>query len=121
MKGLSPYTIPERPRPVRKNSAGTQLYGPSGAGIWAAPTLDYRRRALYVGTSNGYIDVPDSGSSDAIIAFDLDTGKRRWSTQLLAGDLNCSVRGATDAERMIDCPGSIPNPNDDVSGSWLRD
>ena len=73
------YTIPERPRPVRKNSAGTQLYGPAGAGIWAAPTLDYRRRALYVGTSNGYIDVPDSGSSDAVIAFDLDTGKRRWS------------------------------------------
>ena len=111
------YTIPERPRPVRKNSAGTQLYGPAGAGIWAAPTLDYRRRALYVGTANGYIDVPDSGSSDAIIAFDLDTGKRRWSTQLLAGDLNCAVRGATDAERMIDCPGFKQNPNDDVSGS----
>ena len=109
------YTIPERPRPVRKNSAGTQLYGPSGAGVWAAPTLDYRRRVIYVGTANGYIDVPDSGSSDAVIAFDLDTGKRRWSTQLLAGDLNCGVLEAT--ERRIDCPGFIQNPNDDVSGS----
>ena len=101
------YTIPERPRPVRKNSAGTQLYGPSGAAIWAAPTLDYRRRALYVGTSNGYIDVPDSGSSDAVIAFDLDTGKRRWSTQLLANDQNCGGDGTTDAERAINCPGHI--------------
>ena len=55
------YTIPERPRPVRKNSAGTQLYGPSGAGVWVAPTLDYKRRALYVGTSNGYINVPGRG------------------------------------------------------------
>ena len=111
------YTIPERPRPVRKNSAGTQLYGPSGAAIWAAPTLDYRRRALYVGTSNGYIDVPDSGSSDAVIAFDLDTGKRRWSTQLLANDQNCGGDGTTDAERAINCPGHIRNRNDDVSGS----
>ena len=101
------YTIPERPRPVRKNSAGTQLYGPAGAGIWAAPTLDYRRRALYVGTSNGYIDVPDSGSSDAIIAFDLDTGKRRWSTQLRAGDFH----------RLDSAVAHQEDRNDDVSGS----
>ncbi len=101
------YTIPERPRPVRKNSAGTQLYGPAGAGIWAAPTLDYRRRALYVGTSNGYIDVPDSGSSDAVIAFDLDTGKRRWSTQLLAGDFH----------RLDSAVAHQEDRNDDVSGS----
>ncbi len=111
------YTIPERPRPIRKNSAGTQLYGPSGAGVWAAPTLDYRRRVLYVGTANGYINVPDSGSSDAVIAFDLDTGKRRWSTQLLAGDLNCGGGGGTAAERRINCPGFIQPSNDDVSGS----
>ena len=109
------YTIPERPRPVRKSPAGTQLYGPAGAGIWAAPTLDYRRRVLYVGTANGYINVPDSGSTDAVIAFDLDTGKRRWSTQLLAGDLNCVEGGTTDAERS--CSRATRNPNDDVSGS----
>jgi polyvinyl alcohol dehydrogenase (cytochrome) len=90
------YTIPERPRPVRKNSAGTQLYGPSGAAIWAAPTLDYRRRVLYVGTSNGYIDVPDSGSSDAVIAFDLDTGKRLWWHQLTSMDAF-----------LVGCPGRI--------------
>ena len=117
------YTIPERPRPIRKNSAGTQLYGPAGASIWVAPTLDYRRRVLYVGTSNGYINVPDAGSSDAVIAFDLDTGKRRWSTQLLANDLNCGGGGATAAELRINCPGYISSSfpgsgaNDDVSGS----
>ena len=117
------YTIPERPRPVRKNSAGTQLYGPSGAGVWVTPTLDHKRGALYVGTSNGYINVPDSGSSDAIIAFDLDTGKRRWSTQLLANDLNCGGGGTTDAELRINCPGYMNDvfkgsgANDDVSGS----
>ena len=117
------YTIPERPRPVRKNSAGTQLYGPSGAGVWVTPTLDPKRGALYVGTANGYINVPDSGSSDAIIAFDLDTGERLWSTQLLANDLNCGGGGTTDAELRINCPGYMNDvfkgsgANDDVSGS----
>ena len=121
------YTIPERPRPIRKNSAGTQLYGPAGAGVWVAPTLDLKRGAVYVGTSNGYINVPDSGSSDAIIAFDLDTGERRWSTQLLANDQNCGGGGLTDADHRINCPGFVGvleatralggNPNDDVSGS----
>ena len=109
------YTIPERPRPIRKNSIGTQLYGPAGAGVWAAPTLDYKRGVLYVGTANGYIDVPDAGSSDAIIAFDIDTGERRWSTQLLAGDLNCPGL-LSDARRTL-CPGFVMTANDDVSGS----
>lgn len=111
------YVIPERPRPVRKNSAGTQLYGPAGAGVWVTPTLDYKRGALYVGTANGYIAVPDSGSSDAIIAFDLDTGRRLWSSQLLANDFNRGGCGTTDAEQRINCPGFAPGPNDDVSGS----
>ena len=111
------YTIPERPHPVRKNAAGIQLYGPSGAGIWSAPTLDLKRRAVYVGTANGYINVPDQGSSDAVIAFNLDTGERLWSTQLLAGDQNCKYFGMPDAIARIDCPGHIQGPNDDVSGS----
>ena len=94
------YTIPERPGAVRRNYAGVQQYGPSGAGVWATPTLDIKRRAIYVGTANGYINVPDHGSSDAVIAFDLDTGARRWSTQLLAGDQNCGVSTMSEAE----CP-----------------
>jgi polyvinyl alcohol dehydrogenase (cytochrome) len=111
------YAIPERPRPIRKNSAGTQLYGPAGAGVWVTPTLDYKRGALYVGTANGYIAVPDSESNDAIIAFDLDTGRRLWSTQLLANDFNKGGCGTTAAELRINCPGFTAGPNDDISGS----
>ena len=111
------FSIPERPRPVRTNSAGTQLYGPAGAGIWVTPTLDYKRGALYVGTGNAYINVPDSGSTDAVIAFDLDTGRRLWSTQLLANDSAPGGCGRTGAERRINCPGFTTGPNDDVSGS----
>jgi len=31
------FTIPEGPKPVRMNTQGVQLYGPSGAGIWSSP------------------------------------------------------------------------------------
>ncbi len=79
------YTIPEEPRPVRKNKVGTQLWGPSGAGVWNSPTLDLKRRALYVGTGDNYSDPPNE-TSDAIIAFDMDTGKMLWSQQFTEGD-----------------------------------
>ncbi len=111
------HTIPELPRPVRRNYLDVQQYGPSGAGVWAAPTLDMQRRALYVGTANGYINVPDHGSSDAVIAFDLDTGERLWSTQLLAGDQNCGLSAMSEEDARVECPGYASGPNDDVSGS----
>jgi len=74
------YTIPEKPKPIRKNSAGTQLWAPAGAAIWQSPTIDTRRRAIYVGTGDAYTE-PAAKTSDAIIAFDLDTGKMMWSFQ----------------------------------------
>jgi polyvinyl alcohol dehydrogenase (cytochrome) len=74
------YTIPEKPKPVRKNSLGTQLWGPAGAAVWVSPTIDVKRRALYVGTGDAYTE-PAAKTSDAIIAFDIDTGKMLWSFQ----------------------------------------
>ena len=52
------YTIPDPPTPGKKKESGVQLYGPSGAAIWSAPTLDLKRKALYVGTGNSYSDPP---------------------------------------------------------------
>src|SRR5262245_3037206 len=34
------YTIPEAPKPRGKSATGTQLWGPAGAGVWSAPTID---------------------------------------------------------------------------------
>ncbi len=48
------FTIPDEPRPTTKNDRGTQLYGPSGAGVWSAPLLDPDRNRVYVGTGNNY-------------------------------------------------------------------
>src|SRR5258707_15246008 len=44
------YTIPEAPRPTKRNAVGTQLYGPSGAAVWSAPTIGCQRQASYVAT-----------------------------------------------------------------------
>ena len=68
------YTIPEAPYPTSKNAIGTQLQGPSGASVWSSPTIDVQRQALYVATGNSYSN-PPSDTSDAILAFDLKTGR----------------------------------------------
>ena len=79
------YTIPEKPRPVKKNSKGTQLYAPAGAAVWNTPTIDPARHALYVGTGDAYTE-PAAKTSDAVVAFDLTTGKLLWSFQTEEND-----------------------------------
>ncbi len=89
------YSITEELKPYKKNSAGTQLYGPAGAAIWSAPTLDLKRGVLYAGTGNSYTDA-QTGGADAIIAFELATGKIRWMNQVLPNDnfiMNCGKPG----------------------------
>jgi polyvinyl alcohol dehydrogenase (cytochrome) len=79
------YTIAEDARPTKKNKIGTQLWGPSGAPVWSAPAIDPVRNALYVTTGDNYSD-PPSSTSDAFVAFELDSGKLLWSRQTLAAD-----------------------------------
>lgn len=97
------YSIAREPRRTKVTSKGTQLWAPSGAGVWAAPTVDLERRAVYIGTGNGYTEPADE-ASDSVIAFDIDTGKRLWFTQVLPQD--AYIR---------DCPGkwrpNVPTAN----------
>lgn len=79
------YAIPDAPVPTKKNSAGVQLHGPSGAAVWLSPTLDLKKRLVYAGTGNAYSD-PPTRFSDAILALDMDTGKLVWSKQLTEKD-----------------------------------
>ncbi len=79
------YMIPEAPQPTRRNTAGAQLWGPSGAPVWATPTIDTVRNALYITTGNNYSD-PTTTMSDAFVALDLDSGKILWSKQMTASD-----------------------------------
>ena len=110
------YAITEKPEPFKKNSAGTQLYGPAGAAIWSAPTLDLKRGVLYAGTGNSYTDVPTKGN-DAIIAFDLKTGAIRWISQVTPGDnfiMNCRQPGQGN------CPQNAGPDSDFGSSPILR-
>ncbi len=79
------YAIPDPPKPTRKNAAGTQLMGPSGAAIWSSPTLDPDKRVLYAATGNGYSD-PSVSYTDAILAIDMDTGSLLWHKQMTPDD-----------------------------------
>ena len=42
----------EAAKPAAQEPKGTQRWGPSGGGVWNSPTIDLKRRALYVGTGD---------------------------------------------------------------------
>jgi polyvinyl alcohol dehydrogenase (cytochrome) len=88
------YTIPQAPARTGKTSAGTDTIGPSGVGIWSTPTLDLKRRRLYVTTGNNY-SIPATATSDAVMALDLDSGRIVWSKQLLPQDIYNSACSTT--------------------------
>lgn len=79
------YMIDETPKPTRVNSAGVQMWGPAGAGVWSAPTVDAKRGLLYVATGDAYT-APAAATTDAVIALDIKTGRKVWVQQVLAGD-----------------------------------
>ncbi len=79
------YTIPQAPAPIRKNAQGVQLWGPSGASIWSSPTIDLDRHMIYVTTGDSYSDRA-ADTSDAFIAFRIQTGELDWSRQMTSGD-----------------------------------
>jgi polyvinyl alcohol dehydrogenase (cytochrome) len=78
-------SIPEPVRSLGKNANGTSLWGPSGASVWNAPTVDAKRRRIYVGTGNSYGPVA-ADTSDSILALNMDDGKIVWSHQEFKGD-----------------------------------
>jgi polyvinyl alcohol dehydrogenase (cytochrome) len=105
------FTIPQAPRLLRAYADGTGLWGPSGGAIWSAPTIDVRRKAIYVGVGNTYSGAPQS-TTDAIVAFDLETGAMRWARQMTPGEYD--VFGCAPGE--VNC-GPKPGPDFDFGAS----
>ncbi len=91
------YTISEEAKSLAKSPAGVQRFGPSGAGIWSSPTIDVKRRVVYVATGNMYTE-PQQKTSDAVMALDLDSGKVKWVSQVTPKDVF-----------VVGC--DVPNPN----------
>ncbi len=98
------HTIEGEARAIGKNPGGSERWGPAGAAIWGAPTVDPKRRVVYVATGNMYTE-PQQPTSDAVMAFTLDAGKIAWTNQVTPQDVfvvGCGGRGGAN------CP---PNEN----------
>jgi polyvinyl alcohol dehydrogenase (cytochrome) len=98
------FTVPE-PAVLGKSAQGVSLWGPSGVGVWTAPTIDAKRGVVYAATGNTYSGQMQP-TSDAILAFDLKSGAIKWIKQLTADDVfgcragsaNCGERAGPDAD-----------------------
>ena len=109
------HTIPEEPSPQWANSKGVTQFGPAGAAIWSAPTIDTKLRRMYVTTGDNYSD-PPTDDSDAIIAYDLDSGKRLWSRQFTQDDAyNMACNPSADK---VNCP-KADGPDFDFGSSAI--
>ncbi len=90
------YLVDPPKKTGRVNSAGAAQWGPSGAPVWSAPTLDARRGLLYITTGDNY-SAPTTGTSDAVMALQIKTGKIVWTQQTYANDAYtsaCREKGA---------------------------
>lgn len=94
------YVIDEEPAVVKERLLLPDYLGPSGAPVWSQPALDIARGLVYVGTGENY-SAPATDTSDAILAFDMETGERVWTQQFLAGDI---WNIACEAPIHVNCP-----------------
>lgn len=76
----------DKPVLMGKRPDGGESLGPSGVAIWSAPTIDVKRKAIYVGTGNTYSGKTQP-MAEAIVALDLETGKVRWAQQVTPEDV----------------------------------
>jgi len=106
------YTISQEARSRGKNQAGAQLMGPSGAGVWSSPTFDAVNSLIYVTTGDNYSD-PPTDTSDAFLAFRIDSGELAWSRQLTSGD---AYNMACGSAAPMNCPES-KGPDHDFGSS----
>jgi polyvinyl alcohol dehydrogenase (cytochrome) len=106
------YMIAEAARERPKARHGSPAWGPSGVGVWTAPTLDPEHDSMYVTTGDNYSD-PPTPMSDAVVALRLSTGEILWSKQFTSKDAwnsSCQLPGK------VNCPDS-DGPDFDFASS----
>ena len=89
------HTTPQAMK-VGTTSAGTDIWGPSGAGVWTTPAVDAKRGFLYIGSAQN-MSAPATHNSDSVIALNMQSGAEEWVFQALAGDIwnvACHLGGA---------------------------
>ena len=113
------YTVADEPKVFRTAEDGTPIFGPAGAAVWSAPTIDPRRGLLYVATGDSYTDAPNIGA-DAVIAMDLLTGKIAWVNQITEND-NYLVGCTGQPGQPASCPLVLGPDHDFGASPVLRD
>ena len=84
----------DAPKEIGKNASNALRFGPSGVAVWATPTVDAKRRLLYVATGDSYTE-PAAPMSDAVVALDMRDGRVAWTKQITENDAyNGSCRSA---------------------------
>ena len=78
-------TIPEPAKRIGTTQSGVPVWAEAGASVWNTPTIDAKRKVVYVGTGNAYGPTA-AATSDSIIAFDMKNGSIVWSHQEFSGD-----------------------------------
>jgi polyvinyl alcohol dehydrogenase (cytochrome) len=106
------YMLPE-PKELGLSPAGVKRFGPAGAAVWNTPTVDVRRKALYIGTGSGYA-TPDAETVTAVVALDIATGAIRWANQRVKGDT--WLAGCLPGKPMGNCPDPL-GPDYDYGSS----
>src|SRR5215831_6528814 len=81
------YTIREQPKMMGTRGDGVEAWGPAGGAIWSAPTIDPKRKAIYVGVGNTYAGSATAPAANSVAAFDLDDGHMLWAQQVSAPDI----------------------------------
>jgi polyvinyl alcohol dehydrogenase (cytochrome) len=110
------FTIADPPQPTTKTAAGTQLWGPSGGGVWSTPVLEPDRNRMYIAVGDNYSN-PATPTSDAIMALAMDTGKILWTTQATVGDAwNTACLEEPNGAGRAHCP-SAPGPDHDFASA----
>jgi polyvinyl alcohol dehydrogenase (cytochrome) len=105
------YTITEEPHKAKPGESHAK-FTPAGGAVWDATTIDAKLGRIYVGTGDAYVD-PAADGTDAIVAFDLATGKRLWVQQKTPNDV--FNFGCLDP-RHLNC-GDYPGPDVDFGSS----
>jgi len=108
------YMISEVAKQRGKTKQGAASFGPSGVGVWTAPTLDPERDTMYVTTGDNYSD-PATSLSDSVVALRMSGGEILWSKQFTAKDAwnsSCQLPGK------VNCPGT-EGPDFDFAASAI--
>jgi hypothetical protein len=70
-------SVPEPLRKLGESSHGKEVFGPAGASVWNTPTIDAKRKLVYVGTGNSFGRLA-ADTSDSILALRMEDGKMMW-------------------------------------------